>query len=352
MPLSVDIEKKLGDFRLKVSFEAGDEILALLGASGCGKSMTLKCIAGVEKPDRGRIVADGVTLFDSEKHINLTPQQRRIGLMFQNYALFPNMTVRQNILSGANREKDKKRRNVMADEIMARFELTELASHFPWQLSGGQQQRTALARILISQPQALLLDEPFSALDSHLRFRLERDVRQVLRDFGKSVIFVSHDRDEVFRLADRIAVLSDGSVDVIGSKSEVFAAPLTRNAALLTGCKNISPVKVLGSNRVLALDWDIELVTRDIPAGTSCTGIRMHDLCYGEGENSFRCDVVEEIENPFSFTIMLRPTGHEGAGVFGWETDKDTWRKVRAAQIPVRLPKEGLMLLTETPQGG
>lgn len=345
MSLLVDIEKKLGNFSLKVSFEAGNEILALLGASGCGKSLTLKCIAGVEKPDRGKIIADDVTLYDSEKWISLSPQQRRTGLMFQNYALFPNMTLRQNILAGGNREKDKKKRGEMADAVMERFSLTELRDHLPSQLSGGQQQRAALARILVSAPKVLLLDEPFSALDAHLRFRLERETHQVMRDFGKTVVFVSHDRDEVFRLADRIAVMSEGAIDVIGSKKEVFSAPLTRNAAMLTGCKNITPVTVLSPNRVLAQDWGIELETADIPQGTAFAGIRMHDLCYGEGENGFRCDVTEVIENPFSFTIMLRPAGQKEAGTFGWETDKALWEKVRADQIPIRLPKEKLMLL-------
>ena len=163
MSVSVDIEKNLGSFQLKVKFQAADETLALLGASGCGKSMTLKCIAGIEKPDRGRIEVDGVTLFDSERGINLTPQKRRTGLMFQNYALFPNMTVLQNIRTGANRETDRQKRSAAVDAVMESFGLTELSGRLPHQLSGGQQQRTALARILVSNPRILLLDEPFSA---------------------------------------------------------------------------------------------------------------------------------------------------------------------------------------------
>lgn len=143
MSVFVDLEKRLkGDFHLKVAFEAENEILALLGASGCGKSMTLKCIAGIERPDRGRIVVDGVTLFDSEKHIDLTPQRRRTGLMFQNYALFPNMTVAQNIRAGARRERDKARREALAERLMESFQLQPLAKHYPSQLSW----RTAAAR--------------------------------------------------------------------------------------------------------------------------------------------------------------------------------------------------------------
>ena len=268
MSILVDIEKKLGDFHLDVRFEAGDEVLALLGASGCGKSMTLKCIAGIEKPDRGRIVVDGVTLFDSEKRINLTPQQRRTGLLFQNYALFPNMTVLQNIRAGAKREQDKAAQAKAVDTVMERFGLTELAGHYPHQLSGGQQQRTALARLLVSSPRILLLDEPFSALDSHLRFRLEEEVRQVIRSFGKTVLLVSHDRDEVFRMSHRIAVMDKGRIDTIGSRKAVFSDPQTRSGAVLTGCKNISAIRYEENGMVWATDWGIRL---KVPPTPSCS---------------------------------------------------------------------------------
>ena len=346
MSVSIDIEKRLGDFQLKVRLEGENEVLALLGASGCGKSMTLKCIAGIEKPDRGRIVVDGETLFDSKKHINLSPQQRRTGLMFQNYALFPNMTVRQNIRAGALREKEDRERERRIDEIMERFGLTELEKHYPAQLSGGQQQRTALARILVSGPRILLLDEPFSALDSHLRFKLEREVMQVIRRFGKTVILVSHDRDEVFRLSDKIAVMNAGKVETFGPKAEVFANPKTRTAAILTGCKNISAIKPIGERRVFAEDWGIELETGENADGFSYIGIRMHDVEQGTGENSFVCSVVEEIENPFSYTIMLRPEGaDEDSTPIGWETQKEDWAKIRSEKVAVRLPKGAQVLL-------
>ena len=221
MALLVDIEKRLGDFLLDVKMEVGNEVLGLVGNSGCGKSLTLRCIAGIEKPDRGRIVLDGVTLFDSEKHINLTPQKRHTGLMFQNYALFPNMTVRQNIRAGTLRDKQtEQERDRKVSDIMDSFGLSALAQHYPSQLSGGQQQRTALARILVSEPRILMLDEPFSALDSELKFHMEAEVRDVIRHFGKTVILVSHDRGEAFRLSDRIAMMHDGRANHILSKEE------------------------------------------------------------------------------------------------------------------------------------
>ena len=347
MSIFVDIEKSLGAFRLKVQFEAGNETLALLGASGSGKSMTLKCIAGIEKPDRGRIVVDDVVLFDSEKKINLTPQQRHTGLMFQNYALFPNMTVLQNIRAGASREPDKRKREAAVAAVMESFGLSELAGHLPSQLSGGQQQRTALARILVSNPRILLLDEPFSALDNHLRFRLEQEVRQTIADFGKTVLLVSHDRDEVFRLSDKIAVIDGGQVAVTGTKGQVFSNPRTRKAAMLTGCKNISPMEVLKDGRIWARDWDMVLEAPPIPDSAGAVGIRMHDICPGLGVNSFRCRVVGEIENPFSYTVMVKPVQGNGAVPLGWEMDKETWKKLRAEELVVSFPPEALLLLQD-----
>ena len=195
MSLLVNIDKDFGTFRLNVNFEAEDgKTSAFLGASWCGKSLTLRCIAGIITPDKGKIVLGGRTLFDSQRRINLRPQVRRCGLMFQNYALFPNMTVEQNILSGA---KDKSR----LEDMLSLFGLAELRKHYPSQISGGQQQRTALARMLISEPEVLMLDEPFSALDSHLRFMTEREVRKITRNFAGPVILVSHNRDEVFRMS-------------------------------------------------------------------------------------------------------------------------------------------------------
>jgi len=345
MALFVDIEKRLGAFHLKVQFEAANEVLALLGASGCGKSMTLKCIAGIERPDRGRIVVDDVALFDSEQHINLTPQERRTGLLFQNYALFPNMTVLQNINAGAMREKDKSKREANVKRIMDSFGIAELSKRYPHQLSGGQQQRVALARILVSAPRILLLDEPFSALDSHLRFSLEREVRKVIQDFGKTVIMVSHDRDEVYRMADSIAVINAGKVEAIGSKHEVFKNPQTRTSAMLTGCKNISRIESRGEGHIFAVDWGIELSANNGFASAEYVGLRMHSIYAGSGINSFKCRVAEEIENPFSYTIMLRPIDAQEGKPIGWEMDKEKWLAIRAEEIAVCFPAESLLPL-------
>ena len=192
MSLEVNIEKKLDGFTLRAAFSAGNTPTALLGASGCGKSMTLRCIAGIVKPDKGRIVLDGRVLFDSEQHIDLPPQQRNVGLLFQNYALFPNMTVEQNILCALKKEKDPAARRAACAEALRAMRLEELAKRLPGALSGGQQQRAALARILASRPEVLLLDEPFTGMDpaavqasiALLRERVE----------GRPVLLATHDR--------------------------------------------------------------------------------------------------------------------------------------------------------------
>ena len=204
---------------LESAFETGNETLALLGPSGCGKSMTLKCIAGIVTPDSGRIELNGRVLFDSEKKINLPPQKRKVGYLFQQYALFPNMTVEQNIETALRDRPKEERKRIAAEKIKA-FHLEGLEKHKPSQLSGGQQQRTALARIIASEPEILLLDEPFSALDSELRFFMEKEVQRVINEFGQSTIIVTHNRGEAYRLSDNIATMEKGRILSIQNKSQ------------------------------------------------------------------------------------------------------------------------------------
>ncbi len=344
MSILVDIEKHVGSFHLKVAFEAGNQVLALLGASGCGKSMTLRCIAGIETPDRGRIVLDGVTLFDSEKKINLPPQKRRVGLLFQNYALFPNMTVLENLKAGCRRKGGRESSEEKVREIMELFELTALQNQLPRQLSGGEQQRTALARILLSEPNILLLDEPFSALDAHLRFRLEREMAQVVKDFGRTVLLVSHDRDEIYRLSDQVLIMHNGRKEVCGPRREVFRSPETCHAAVLTGCKNIAPCEMLRGTQIRIPQWGLTLHVPEPAHTPRYAGIRMHHICPGEGENSVRCHVVSEMENPFSFVVMLRPVDAPDAEAFCWELNKELWNRLRSEEITVHIPAADVLL--------
>ena len=343
MGLFVDIEKRLGAFRLRVRFEAEEGVTALLGASGCGKSMTLKCIAGIEKPDRGKIILDGVTLFDSEKHLSVKPQERRVGYLFQQYALFPTMTVEENVRCGVRERKDRRER---AAEMIERMGLHGLEKRTPRQLSGGQQQRVALARILVNDPELLLLDEPFSALDSHLRSRMEGELRQLLREFRKPVLMVSHDREEVYRLSQRVIVLHDGSVETQGTREEVYRAPGTPAGALLTGCRNVSPVELREDGLLYARDWGIPLRLEGGHHDVGAVGIPMEALRPGPGENETRCRVLEVLENPCSLVLFLRPlTAPEDSTPLVMELPKGEWAAIAAEELTVSLPDAAILRL-------
>lgn len=343
MALFVDIEKRLGRFHLRVKFETGDETMALLGASGCGKSMTLKCIAGVERPDRGRIVLDGVTLFDSEQRIDLPPQKRRVGYLFQNYALFPSMTVEKNIACALW----NKRGPAAVQEVGRAMRLEGLEHKRPGQLSWGQQQRVAIARILVNSPKLILLDEPFSALDSHLRFQMEGEIRRVIRQFGKPVLIVSHDREEAFRLAKRIAIIKEGRIEQVGPREIVFERPRTVNTARLTGCKNISRAEAVGEGRIYASDWGITLTVPEGAGEVDYVGIHAHDIRLGGGENAIECRVTEIVENPFSYVVILRPDGVDAPSVFGMKLEKNLWQGREGDRVSVSLPSRALLLLKE-----
>lgn len=208
--LEVQIYKKLAEFDLDVSFQVNDNILGLMGASGSGKSMTLKCIAGIETPDQGRIVLNDRVLFDSEKKINVPIQKRNVGYMFQSYALFPNMDVYENISVGLRARKIKDV-DIVVRKVMKQFKISELASRYPKQLSGGQRQRVALARLMAYEPDVLLLDEPFSALDEDLKEDLLRELKSELQ-ISKPVVFVSHNKEEVNELCDFKYKIKQGEI--------------------------------------------------------------------------------------------------------------------------------------------
>ena len=208
--LEVQIYKKLAEFDLDVSFQVNDNILGLMGASGSGKSMTLKCIAGIETPDQGRIVLNNRVLFDSEKKINVPIQKRNVGYMFQSYALFPNMDVYENISVGLRARKVKDV-DIVVQKVMQQFRVFELASRYPKQLSGGQRQRVALARLMAYEPDVLLLDEPFSALDEDLKEDLLRELKSELQ-ISKPVVFVSHNKEEVNELCDLKYKIKQGEI--------------------------------------------------------------------------------------------------------------------------------------------
>ena len=220
MAIEVAIKKKIGNFSLDVAFSAGEEMFALLGASGCGKSMTLKCIAGIETPDEGKIVLNGRTLFDSEKKINVIPQKRKVGYMFQDYALFPNMNVEKNIMAGMGKKPEKE----VVQDYIRRFRLEGLENHLPRQLSGGQKQRVAIARALAMEPEVLLFDEPTSALDP----QMVGEVLQVMRGLAKeglTMIIVTHEMAFARDVSSHVVFMANGVIAEEGKPEQIFGDP-------------------------------------------------------------------------------------------------------------------------------
>lgn len=240
MSLCVDIHKKLGVFSLDMQAEFPDAPTAIIGASGSGKSLLLRCIAGIAVPDTGCIALGEKIWYDSTKHISVPPQRRHAGYLFQQYALFENKTVAGNIMTGMRGTKQEKQQ--ACTELMQRFQLTALAKHRPAQLSGGQKQRTALARMLGAQPEVLLLDEPFSALDTYLRSEVRQQMAEVLASHVGVSLLVTHDFSEAMQLCPCAAVVSDGRIVEQGKCMDLWHNPKTRACAELTGMRNFFPL--------------------------------------------------------------------------------------------------------------
>ncbi|WP_446898662.1 sulfate/molybdate ABC transporter ATP-binding protein [Clostridium sp. LBM24168] len=340
MGLYVDIKKRFEGFDLKIKFKAGDNIIGLLGASGSGKSMTLKCISGLVTPDQGKIILNKKVLFDSEKKINVPIRKRKVGFLFQNYALFPNMTVLQNISFALDNIPREKRQKIVEEKIKM-MRLEGLEERFPSQLSGGQQQRVAIARALAVDPEILLLDEPFSALDSHLRSRMEQQIVEILYHYEGTAVFVSHNRDEIYHICNSIAVIDNGNIDAYGYRDYIFSKPPTMAAAQLTGCKNISKIDILDENTVKAVDWGCTIKVKDkIEGSPDYIGIRAHyvDIVnYDNDSNIFKCFVDSTVEGPFTVMIHLnivvdRP--YEKTKNLQCEVQKEIWNRLKNVKQP------------------
>ena len=324
--LRTDISKKLKNFDLDLRFEAEGGCLGILGPSGCGKSMTLKAVAGLVRPDRGQIRRDDRVLFDSGRGIDLPPQKRKVGYLFQHYALFPNMTVAQNIEAGLLRSRqDRSARRERVEKLIRRFRLEGLENQYPAHISGGQQQRTALARIFASDAKCILLDEPFSAMDSYLREEMQMELARMIREFEGCMVLVSHDRDEIYRLCGRTMIMEKGR-DVICDQTQVlFDQPRKLAAARLTGCKNISRVQKAGDFQVYADDWNVMLRTGTKVSDTvTHVGIRAHDILpAARGEdvpNRIRVLSAEKVSSPFEWTLIFQNRDHPGAGI--WDEER------------------------------
>lgn len=303
--LALHIQKQLHDFALDIHIQTTSRRVAILGPSGSGKSYFLRCLAGLEHPDAGWIQVDHQTFFDSQGARPWKPREREVGLLLQHYALFPHMSIRDNILFGM-----KDRCMVKAEAWLKKIQLQQFAEQRPTELSGGQQQRVALARALAAEPQLLLLDEPFTALDAHLRDRLEQQLVADLYHFPGRLFLVTHNVEEAWRLCDDFILLAAGRVIRHGPKAEVFADPRNVATAQLTGCKNLAEISLRQGSRLTIKDWNCELeLPPNIP---DCTwiGIRAHHIQLHESDpglpNSFPCWLARVSEAPHRLTFFLK----------------------------------------------
>ena len=353
--LEVSTQRKLENFILSVSLRTSRGAIGLLGPSGAGKSMSLRMIAGLTTPDRGRIVLNDRVLFDSDSRTNVPAAQRRIGVVFQDYALFPHLTVADNVGFGLRQLQEKERR-ARINKHLTSMQIADLANRYPREISGGQRQRVAIARCLATQPDALLLDEPFAALDPHLRRQTEEQLRRALETFNGPVVFVTHDMEEAFRFCTDLLVLDRGNIIASGPKHQLFEDPRTVAAARLTGCKNIVPATAISADRICVPAWECELVaSRDVDATLTHIGYRSHQIRFfenGTGENVFPCWLVSTNEAPHEMTLYLRlhrpPEPGEPAHLQA-DVPKDLWRTLSAQPQPwhIKLDAARLLLLRE-----
>jgi molybdate ABC transporter permease protein len=353
--LTVEIHKQLRDFCLDVSFNVDRMPLGLLGASGAGKSTIVRCIAGLETPDRGRIVLNGKVLFDFDRGINLPSRDRNCGFLFQNYALFPHLTVAENIAFGIpNGTSNLKIKQEVAKQLLA-VDLTDMADCYPGELSGGQQQRVSLARAKASKPEILLLDEPFAALDTYLRDKQEKLLRKTLITYQGVTLFITHNLEEAYRVCPNLMIVDRGKAVSHDAKQNIFERPKYFKVAQLTGCKNFSRAVAISPNQIKAIDWHCILDSIEpVSSSINSLGIRAHQLIFPETNteaNTFPCWLATLSETQHRMTLYLKlhqppetpEDYHLQAEVF---TEK--WLELKIQPYPwyIRLHPLKLMLLS------
>ena len=325
--LEVDIKKNFENFKLDAKFTNEEGILGILGASGSGKSLTLKAIAGIIKPDYGKIILNGRILFDKDKKINIPTKDRKVAYLFQDYALFPNMTVYENVKTGL-RVKNGNFEKII-DKKLEELHIDHIKNKRPDMISGGEKQRTALARILVNEPEILLLDEPYSAIDGYLRWSIELEVRKIIEEYKIPTLFVSHDRDEIYRMCDDIVIMAKGKSEAKKTTKELFHNPETMAAAELSGCKNFSEIEKIRENSYKIKAWDLDLdLEKDYKE--KFIGIRGHDVEISKNKkekNSYEVEILKEIEQTFNMCLIIRKK--EGQGQITVFLDKEKWKNLK-----------------------
>lgn len=318
--------------------------------------MTLNCIAGLVTPDEGKIVLNGKVVFDSETGVNLPSQQRKVGILFQDYALFPHMTVEENIGFALykkpvlfTRQTEKLTIHRRVAEKIKMMKLEGLEKRFPAQLSGGQQQRVALARALIIEPDILLLDEPFSALDNHLRSQMEKQLIDLLEDYHGTTIFVSHNISEAYSVCEKLAVYANGTIRAFGEKDTIFKYPPNKVTARLTGCKNILEAKRINHHCAKISQWENTLtINQPIIRSMNYIGIRAHDLCLaeeGDTENCVGCTITRVRESTFDVILYLKVlTSSQDDYDLQWVISKNYWNDIKQMEQPLQIKLGAEML--------
>ena len=353
--LEMSVRKALSNFTLQIDLSAGDQPVGLLGASGAGKSITLKMIAGVARPDAGRIELSGRILFDSTRGIYLPAQARRVGVVFQDYALFPHRTVAENVGFSLHRLPCAERQQ-RVQQLLASLHIAHLADRRPAQISGGERQRVAIARCLAMQPDALRFDEPFAALDPHLRRSTEEQLRETLRGYRGVVLFITHDMEEAFRFCPDLVVLSEGRKIASGPRQQLFSDPRSIVAAQLTGCKNIAAAQQIDETHARVDAWNCTLMAAHRATGSfHAIGYRSHYFHFqqlAEGENVFPCWLVDQSESPHEMTLYLRLNAAPEPGEIAHiqaDVPKQLWRQLEAQPQPwqIQFDPESLLLLDE-----
>ncbi|MDE2903818.1 MAG: ABC transporter ATP-binding protein, partial [Chloroflexota bacterium] len=313
--IQIDASLKLGDFQLAPQLQVGSGITVLFGQSGAGKTLTLEAIAGLLTPDSGHIAIHDRPVFDAATGLNVPPYDRRLGYVVQSYALFPHLTVAQNVAYGVF-DLSRAEREHRVDDLLRTLGIQDLADRRPSQISGGQAQRTALARALVRRPQALLLDEPFAALDEGVALTLRRELRRLVRDLGLPVLMVTHDLTEASHIGDRIAVMDAGQVLQVGDRPDVLQHPRTACVARLLGIANVLRGKVTRSQNGVAVNTPIgqlQTAEADITEGSVQIAIRADQIILTRPDrpaddrpNSLEVEITDEADFGHSRTLYAR----------------------------------------------
>jgi len=303
------VQKRFGAFSAVEDFELSaqrGEFISFLGPSGCGKTTTLRMIAGFERPDSGRIQIDGTEITD------LPPNKRNVGMVFQSYALFPNMTVANNVGFGMRVKKQSRDAiTKRVGELLELINMPEKADRYPYQLSGGQQQRVALARALAVEPEVLLLDEPLSALDAKIRIALRKEIRDIQRQLGITTVYVTHDQEEALSLSDRVVVMSEGRIEQIGTPADIYNFPATPFVASFVGTLNLVAARVVeaGTGR-LSVDGQEVVAAKPITeardGSTVTLALRPESIELGEGGGSNRFKGTVEDDSFLGSIVRIR----------------------------------------------